>query len=71
MVWLAAMLAKLKLLSLPVSQAMFLGFVLGISIEGTLDRNFGCNQWCLQVQSQYANIIIRFSSKTLIFGGNK
>jgi hypothetical protein len=32
------LLTKLKLLSLPVSQAIFLGFILGITIEGTLDR---------------------------------
>ena len=30
-------LSRIKLVSLPVSQALFLGFILGISIEGTLD----------------------------------
>jgi hypothetical protein len=32
------LLTKLKLLSLPVGQAMFLGFILGTTIEGTLDQ---------------------------------
>ncbi len=54
------MLARLKLLSLPVSQAMFLGFVLGFSKEGSLDQ-FWLQPTVLAGSIAACEFILRFS----------
>ena len=64
------MLARLKLLSLPVSQAMFLGFVLGFSKEGSLDQ-FWLQPTVLAGSIAACEFILRFSRNKLAYNNQK